>query len=154
MCFVIVLCCFNKFVDHGGRWGYVVWTLAQWQHLVASHEATNVLHWLMCIALYHPGSTAIKIIVNLPAFLLSLILCLPTTYERPHYGYGQYEVKQSRHIVFSILLTCLYNRGAHCWWWMLLWPPFSMVGTPFSMVGKQYVKPMSSSRIKLTTQLF
>ena len=43
--------------------------LAQWWHLVASHEATNALHWAMHIALYHPGGMAIKIVVDLPAFL-------------------------------------------------------------------------------------
>ena len=27
----------------------------QWWHIVASHEATNMLHWEMCLALYLPG---------------------------------------------------------------------------------------------------
>jgi hypothetical protein len=35
---------------------------------VAAHEATDALHRAMCIAPYHPGSMAIKIVVDLPAF--------------------------------------------------------------------------------------
>jgi hypothetical protein len=37
---------------------------------VALHEAMDVLDWVMCIALYHPGSMAIEIVVDLPAFFL------------------------------------------------------------------------------------
>ena len=33
-------------------------------------EAMDVLDWVMCIALYHPGSMAIEIVVDLPAFFL------------------------------------------------------------------------------------
>jgi hypothetical protein len=40
----VFLCCFNKFVDHGGRRGNVAQALAGWRHLVASHEALDVLH--------------------------------------------------------------------------------------------------------------
>jgi hypothetical protein len=69
LCFVGVLCCCNEIIDHGGRWGNMTRALAQWWHLVASHEATNALHWAMHIALYHPGGMAIKIVVDLPAFL-------------------------------------------------------------------------------------
>ena len=57
-------------MDHGGCQGDVVWALAQWQHLVASHKATNTLHWLMRIALYSPGGMAIKIVIDLPAFFV------------------------------------------------------------------------------------
>ena len=60
----------NKFVnDHSSR-GNVVRALAQWQCLVALHEATNALHLVMHIALYHPDGMAIKIVVNLPAFFV------------------------------------------------------------------------------------
>jgi hypothetical protein len=63
------------------------------------HEATNALHRLMRIALYRPGGTAIQIVVDLPAFLYSSILFLPTTKAtRPRYG--QYEVKPTHHIVY------------------------------------------------------
>jgi hypothetical protein len=64
--FVSVLCCFNKVIDHGSCRGNVAVALAQWRHLVASHEATNVLHRAMRIALYCSGGMAIKIIVDLP----------------------------------------------------------------------------------------
>jgi hypothetical protein len=37
---------------------------------MALHEATDVLHWTMCIALYCPGSMGIKIVVDLPAFFV------------------------------------------------------------------------------------
>jgi hypothetical protein len=37
---------------------------------VASHEATDALHWAMHIAPYCPGGMAIKIVVNLPAFFV------------------------------------------------------------------------------------
>jgi hypothetical protein len=35
---------------------------------VASHEATNTLHRVMPIAPYRPGSMAIEIFIDLPAF--------------------------------------------------------------------------------------
>jgi hypothetical protein len=35
---------------------------------VASHEATDALHWAMRIALYCFGSMAINMVINLPAF--------------------------------------------------------------------------------------
>jgi hypothetical protein len=37
---------------------------------VALHEATDVLHWTMPIALYHPGGMAIKIVIDLPPFFV------------------------------------------------------------------------------------
>jgi hypothetical protein len=44
--------------------------LAQWQQLVALHEATDALHWAMIIALYCPGGMEIEIVVNLTAFFV------------------------------------------------------------------------------------
>jgi hypothetical protein len=68
-----VLCqCFCvsfKIVNHGGRQGNMAWALAQWRHLVALHEATDVLHQAMCIAKHCLSSMAIEI-VNLPAFFI------------------------------------------------------------------------------------
>ncbi len=43
--------------------------LAQWQHLVASHEATVALHRAMLTALYRPGGMVIKIAVKLATFV-------------------------------------------------------------------------------------
>jgi hypothetical protein len=37
---------------------------------VALHEATDVLHWAMHIALYCPGGMAMEIVIDLPAFFL------------------------------------------------------------------------------------
>jgi hypothetical protein len=59
-----------KIVDHGGRRGNTAWALAQWWHLVASHEATDAIHWAMCTTPYHLGGMMIKIVVNLPAFFV------------------------------------------------------------------------------------
>jgi hypothetical protein len=50
LCFVSVFFSF-KIVNHGGRRGNTACALAQWQHLVALHEAMDVLHWAM-----HPAS--------------------------------------------------------------------------------------------------
>jgi hypothetical protein len=48
----------------------MAWALARWRHLVALHEATDALHLEMHIVPYHPGGMAIKIIVDLPAFVV------------------------------------------------------------------------------------
>jgi len=61
LCFVSVLCCFNEFVDHGGRRGNTAQALAQWRHLVASSEALDVLYWVMRPALHRRIRMAIKI---------------------------------------------------------------------------------------------
>ena len=37
---------------------------AQWQHLVASHEATDTLYQVACLALYLPGGMVIAIAVK------------------------------------------------------------------------------------------
>jgi hypothetical protein len=58
------LCCFNKFVDHGGRRGNMAQALAQWQHPVASSEALDVLHWVMCSASHRRNRMANKIASN------------------------------------------------------------------------------------------
>jgi hypothetical protein len=48
-------------INHGGRRGSTAWALAQWQHLVASHEATDALHWAKHPALHRHIRMAIKI---------------------------------------------------------------------------------------------
>jgi hypothetical protein len=73
------LCCFNKFVDRGGRQGNTAQALAWWRHPVASSEALDVLYWEMRPASYHCITMAIEIASNLPSFLLSPIKLLPTT---------------------------------------------------------------------------
>ncbi len=60
----------TKIDDLGSRWDNTAQTLAQWRHLVALHEATDVLHQAMCIEPYHPGRMAIEIVVDLPAFFV------------------------------------------------------------------------------------
>jgi hypothetical protein len=68
---LVVFCVFSHANndDHGGRRGNTVWALARWQHLVASCEATVVLHPAMLIALYRPGSMIIEISVKLVTFV-------------------------------------------------------------------------------------
>ncbi len=36
----------------------------RWRYLVASHEATNTLHWSMCLASYLPGGMVVAIAVE------------------------------------------------------------------------------------------
>jgi len=79
VCFVSVLCALFKFVDHGGRRGDTVQALAHWGHSVASSEALDVLHHAMRPASYRCILMAIEIVVELPAFFVSLISLLATT---------------------------------------------------------------------------
>jgi hypothetical protein len=60
------LCCFNKFVDHGGRRGNTAQALAQWWHRVASSEALDVIHRAMCPASYRRICMAIEIASETP----------------------------------------------------------------------------------------
>jgi hypothetical protein len=68
---LVVRCVFSHTIgnDHGGRRGNSARALAQWQSLVASREATVVLHWEMLIALYRPGGMVIEIAVELATFV-------------------------------------------------------------------------------------
>jgi hypothetical protein len=73
------LCCFNEFVDHGGRRGKSAQALAWWWHPGASSEALDMFHWAMHPALYRSIAMAIEIASDLPSFLSSPILLSPTT---------------------------------------------------------------------------
>jgi hypothetical protein len=64
------LCCFNKFVNHGGRQGNVVQALVQWHHPLASSEARDVLHWAMHPASYHRIRMVIEIASKFPTFFV------------------------------------------------------------------------------------
>jgi hypothetical protein len=79
LCFVIVLCCFNEFVDRGGRRGDTMQALDRWRHPVASSEALDVLYRAMRPALYRCIAMAIEIAIDLPAFFVSVDLFSPTT---------------------------------------------------------------------------
>jgi hypothetical protein len=79
LCCVSVLCCFNKFVDHGGCRGNTGQALAQWRHPVASSEALDVLHRAMCPMSYRRICMAIEIANDLPAFFVVVDSLLPTT---------------------------------------------------------------------------
>jgi hypothetical protein len=52
---------FFEIVDHGSCQGNTARALTQWQHLVALHETTDVLHWAMHPALHCHIGMAIKI---------------------------------------------------------------------------------------------
>ncbi len=68
--FVIVLCVFNKFVDHDGRRGNTAQALARWQHPVASCEALDVLHRAMCPASHSRIRMVIEVARDSPAFFV------------------------------------------------------------------------------------
>jgi hypothetical protein len=61
LCFVIVFFFLFEIVNHGGRRGNTVRALAQWQHLVALHEATDALYQAMRPTLHRHIRMAIKI---------------------------------------------------------------------------------------------
>jgi hypothetical protein len=71
------LCCFNKFVDHGGCRGNTAQALARWWHPVALSEALGVLYRAMRPAPYHRIRMAIEIASDLPALLMSPYCCCP-----------------------------------------------------------------------------
>jgi len=73
------LCVLFEIVDHGGCRGDTAQALARWRHPVTSSEALDVLHRAMRLASYRCIAMAIKIIDDLPAFLLSPISLSPTT---------------------------------------------------------------------------
>jgi hypothetical protein len=50
--------------DHGIRRADTARAHDQWRYLVASHEATDMLHWLMCLAPYLPGGMVVAIAVE------------------------------------------------------------------------------------------
>jgi len=77
--FVSDLCVSLKFIDHGGGCrGNTAQALNRWQHPVASSEALDVLHRLMCPALYRCIRMAIEIASNLPTFFVVVNMLLPT----------------------------------------------------------------------------
>jgi hypothetical protein len=68
----------TEIVDHGGCRGNAMRALARWRHPVASSEALDVLHWVMCPASYRHIRMAIKIASDLPAFFVIANSLLPT----------------------------------------------------------------------------
>jgi hypothetical protein len=50
--------------DHGVRRDDTARAHAQWRYLVASHEATDTLYRLMCLAPYLPGGMVVAIAVE------------------------------------------------------------------------------------------
>jgi hypothetical protein len=84
MCFVSVLCCFNEFVDHGGRRGDTMGALDQWRHPVAFSEALDVLYRLMRSASYRCIAMAIEIAIDSPAVFVAVDSFSPTTIAKYH----------------------------------------------------------------------
>jgi hypothetical protein len=52
---------FFAIINHGGRRGNTAQALDRWQHLVASHEATDALHRAMRLASHLRIRMAIKV---------------------------------------------------------------------------------------------
>jgi hypothetical protein len=73
------LCVSSEIDELGGRRGHVAQPLPRWQHLVASHEATNVLHQAMHPKSYRLIHMAIEIASDLSAFFVVVYSLLPTT---------------------------------------------------------------------------
>jgi hypothetical protein len=72
------LCCFNEFVNHGGRRADMAQALARWLHPVASSEAPDAIHRAMRPVSYRLTHMAIKIASDLPAFFVVVDSLLPT----------------------------------------------------------------------------
>jgi len=84
LCFVSILCCFNKFVNHDGHRGYTAHALVRWRHPVASSEALDVLHRAMCPVSHRRIRMVIEIVVDLPAFFVAVDSLLPTIIAKYH----------------------------------------------------------------------
>ena len=54
--------------DHGVRRADTARAHARWQHIVASHEATDTLHRAMWLAPYLPGGMVVAIAVESVTF--------------------------------------------------------------------------------------
>jgi hypothetical protein len=54
--------------DHGVRRADTARALARWRRLGASHEATNTLHWVMCLTPYCPVVMVIAFAVESVTF--------------------------------------------------------------------------------------
>jgi hypothetical protein len=63
-CVLLVFFFLFKIIDHGGRRGDTAGALAQWQHLVALHEAMDALQRAMRPTLHRRIRMAIKIASN------------------------------------------------------------------------------------------
>jgi hypothetical protein len=66
------LCCFNKFVDHGGRLGNMMRALNRWRHPVALSEALDVPYRAMRPASYRCIVMAIEIAIDSPEFFVAV----------------------------------------------------------------------------------
>jgi hypothetical protein len=51
-------------VDHGICRADTARALAWWQRLGASTEATDMLHWVMCLEPYPPGGMVVAFTIN------------------------------------------------------------------------------------------
>jgi len=72
-----VLCCVShdgNGDDHGIRRADKAREHARWRYLVASHEATDTLHRLMCLAPYLPGGMVVAITVESAALYYIVVV--------------------------------------------------------------------------------
>jgi len=76
------LCVLFEIVDHGGRHGDAMQALARWRHPLASSEALVVLHREIHPASHRRIRMVVEIIVDLPAFFVSLISLLATIIDK------------------------------------------------------------------------
>ncbi len=60
--------------DHGVHRADTAQAHARWQHIVASHEATDTLHWVMWLAPYLPGGMVVAIAVESVTFYYIVVV--------------------------------------------------------------------------------
>ena len=60
--------------DHGVRRANTAQAHTRLQHIVALHEATDALHWAMCLAPYLPGSMVVAIAVESVTFYYIVVV--------------------------------------------------------------------------------
>ncbi len=60
--------------DHGVCQADTARAHARWQHIVASHEATDTLHRAMCLTPYLPGGMVVAIAVKSVTFYCIVVV--------------------------------------------------------------------------------
>jgi hypothetical protein len=76
------LCVIFEILDHGGCCGNAMQALARWRHPLVLSEALVVLYRAMRPASHRRIRMVVKIVVDLPAFFVTLISLLATTIDK------------------------------------------------------------------------
>ncbi len=101
--------------------------LAQWQRLVASNKALNLLHQAMCAVTYRRIAMAIEVASFLGVFFLLLFVCLLPWRPLGQYGLSSCPMPEcsgfrSSHghaaLGNAICIAPAHRRGNRNGWWM------------------------------------